>query len=215
MEFVFFVAIIVFLAFYYFQSKRKSQLNFIENFRFNAAVKQKVKAKYPHLTDPQLDLVIQGLRDYFFICHQAKRRMVAMPSQVVDVAWHEFILFTRAYQSFCKKALGYFLHHTPTEAMKTPTLAQEGIKRAWRLACYKEGIRASNPAKLPLIFALDEMLSIEDGFAYSLNCKDKTSPAYGDKYCASHIGCTSGCGGDSGASSSKSGGIIRWGRRRL
>ncbi len=51
-----------------------------------------------------------------------------MPSQVVDDAWHEFILFTRAYQQYCNKALGRYLHHTPAEAMDSPTIAQEGNK---------------------------------------------------------------------------------------
>jgi hypothetical protein len=130
--------------------------------------------------------------------------MVAMPSQVVDVAWHEFILFTREYEKFSKKAIGGFLHHTPTEAMRTPTLAQEGIKRTWRLACANENISPSSPQRLPLLFAIDSLFNIDDGFTYSLNCKDKSSPNYGSGYCAGHIGCTSGCGGDSGASSTTS-----------
>jgi len=38
-----------------------------------------------------------------------------MPSEIVYVAWHEFLLFTREYQVFSQKAMGRFLHHTPTE----------------------------------------------------------------------------------------------------
>ena len=131
--------------------------------------------------------------------------MVSMPSQVVDDAWHEFILFTRAYDGFCRKALGRFLHHTPAEAMAAPTLAQEGIKRAWRLACVREGIDPKFPTRLPLIFALDAMLGISDGFTYTLECTDQRSGGCGG-YCASHIGCGSGCAGDSGADSGDSGG---------
>jgi hypothetical protein len=82
--------------------------------------------------------------------------------------------------------------------MSTPTLAQEGIKRAWRLACAKEHINPATPSTLPLIFAIDAMLNIADGFKYSLNCQDKNSPAQEDGYCAGHIGCASGCSGDSG-----------------
>lgn len=180
---------------------RNRQLTFLENYRFNAAIGKKVKQKYPHLTDQDIELVMEGLRDYFYICIKAKRRMVSMPSQVVDIAWHEFILFTRAYEGFCKKALGRFLHHTPTEAMKTPTHAQKGIKRAWRLACERNNINPSFPVKLPLLFSIDSQLNIEDGFKYSLNCKDKSSPNNGSSYCATHIGCTSGCAGSSGSSS--------------
>ena len=43
-----------------------------------------------------------------------------MPSQAVDAAWHEFILMTREYQSFCDEAFGYYLHHTPEQALGEP-----------------------------------------------------------------------------------------------
>lgn len=188
----------------FFRRRRHSQLGFIRSYRFHPSIKNKLLGKYPHLTEDQLHLVFRGLRDYFFMCNHAGSTMVAMPSQVVDDAWHEFILFTRAYKQFCRKALGRFLHHTPAEAMSAPTLASEGIKRAWRLACAKERIDPASPNRLPLIFAIDTMLNIPGGFTYSTNCKDKNSPTYGSGYCASHIGCSGGCAGDSGASTKTS-----------
>lgn len=71
--------------------------------------------------------------------------MIAMSSQVVDVAWYEFILFTRAYQAFCQKALSRFLHHMPAEAIKQAGKGQDGIKRAWRLAYEREGMHPQTP----------------------------------------------------------------------
>lgn len=204
--------IAVFIVFGYMisQSRRSSQLSYIENYKFPRKVAIRVKEEYPHLSDDDVTIVLDALRDYFSMCQTGKKQMVSMPSQVVDVAWHEFILFTRNYKEFCTKAIGRFLHHTPTEAMKTPTLAQEGIKRAWRLACAREKIDPSSPHKLPLIFAIDDMLKIKDGFKYSLNCRDKSSPMYGNGYCAGDIGCASGCTGDSGSltSSGDSGGFF-------
>tara|TARA_B100000745_G_scaffold286215_1_gene221986 strand:- start:1871 stop:2521 length:651 start_codon:yes stop_codon:yes gene_type:complete len=173
--------------------RKTRQQQFIENFVFPQSVSQKVKKTYPHLGDKELRLVMLGLREYFVICNKAGRNMVAMPSQVVDVAWHEFILFTRKYQAFCDKAFGRYLHHTPAEAMPDPKLATEGIKRAWRLACARERIKAFEPTRLPLLFALDRQLNIEGGFTYALDCTKG-----GGDYCASHIGCTSSCSGDSG-----------------
>lgn len=191
---------IAFLIYTY--SIKTSRLRYLETYRFHSALRKKVQARYPHLSDDNITLVFDTLREYFFMTHRAGKTMVAMPSQVVDVAWHEFILFTRAYKEFCDRGLGRFLHHTPTEAMKTPTLAQEGIKRAWRLACTAEKIDPKKPDRLPMIFAIDALLMIPDGFHYVLDCTDPASPAYEDGYCASSIGCTSscasGCGGDSG-----------------
>lgn len=35
------------------------------------------------------------------------------PSNRVDLAWHEMMLFTRWYKSFCD-SIGGFIHHDPT-----------------------------------------------------------------------------------------------------
>ena len=200
-----FLAAMALAVFVYFKRKRARQLAYIRSYEFHPTLSRKVKERYPHLSEEKLEMVFDGLRDYFCFCNQARKRMVAMPSQVVDVAWHEFIIFTRSYESFTRKAIGRFLHHTPTEAMKSPTKAQEGIKRAWRLACAKEDIDPSAPTRLPLLFAIDSILNIEDGFNYSLNCEDTSSNKRGQHYCAGHIGCASGCGGDSSTSSDSGG----------
>ncbi|WP_299947842.1 hypothetical protein [uncultured Microbulbifer sp.] len=176
------------------------QLKFMEQFEFHPAIGRKVQERYPHLTNRDVDQVLKGLQNYFYICHQAGKRIVAMPSQAVDVAWHEFILFTRAYKQFCRKAQGRFLHHTPAEGMHTQILAQEGIKRAWRLACAKGNINPKKPNRLPLLFALDERLKIKGGFIYDITCGSAKSRADGNNgYCAGDIGCTGGCVGSSGA----------------
>ena len=36
------------------------------------------------------------------------------PSARVDLAWHEFILFTRTYLNFCEQYLGKMIHHEPS-----------------------------------------------------------------------------------------------------
>ncbi|MDF2447210.1 MAG: hypothetical protein K0S46_2446 [Moraxellaceae bacterium] len=183
----------------------------IDTWRFPASVSRKVKETYPHLDDAQVGMVMDGLRAFFAISLAAKGRMVAMPSKAVDVAWHEFIVCTRAYQEFCTSVLGRFLHHTPSEAMKTPTLAQEGIKRAWRLSCLHERMNPDQAVRLPLLFAIDQVLAIPDGYRYLLNCAAAAAAAGagadGVVYCASDIGCSSGgCASGCGSSSGHDGG---------
>jgi len=199
-------AVLLSVIYFAIRANKARQLKYIEQYHFHNGIRHKLSQKHPQLTEPQLDMVFQGLKDYFRICRQAKKRMVSMPSQVVDDAWHEFILSTRIYEKFCSKAMGRFLHHTPAEAMPAPTFAKAGIKRAWRLACALEQINPKKPARLPLIFAIDALLNINNGFIYQLDCKKNGTGAY----CASHIGCSSGCGGsgdmfDSGNSSDSSG----------
>lgn len=203
---VFSVFLLLIVLVIYHQITKTSRLRYLESYRFHPALRKKVLSRYPHLNDENITLVFDTLRDYFFMTHRAGKTMVAMPSQVVDVAWHEFILFTRSYKEFCDRGLGRFLHHTPTEAMKTPTLAQEGIKRAWRLACTNEKIDPKKPDRLPMIFGIDALLAIPDGYHYVLDCTNPASPAYSDGYCASHIGCSSGCSGGCGGDSGGDGG---------
>ena len=169
---------------------------FIDDYPLAETLDQRLAARRPELTPAQRAEVFAGLRDYFHLCRKAGRRMVAMPSQAVDDAWHEFILFTRRYDQFCRGAFGRFLHHTPAEAMASPTAAGDGIKRAWRLACAREKIDPKQPERLPRLFALDAALLIAGGFVYQLDCM--AAGRAGSGYCASHIGCGGGCSGDSG-----------------
>jgi len=198
MEILALVVVLLFASFFILSRviKNKRQ-QFIAEYVFPKKVSEKVLEVYPHLKSKDVELVLKVLQDYFLMCNMAKMKSVSMPSQVVDIAWHEFILFTRNYNLFCKKSFGKFLHHTPAEAMKTQTTAQEGIIRAWKHACVLESIDPASPYKLPLIFAIDSQLKIPDGFKYVLNCYPG-----GDGYCAGHIGCTAspGCAGsaDSG-----------------
>ena len=193
----FIAAFAIFISYSLWKQHKKSLIQkrkkAIQSYQFPKAISQKISNKYPHLDDVQVKMVIRGLKDYFHISNIAGKRLVSVPSQVVDDAWHEFILFTREYQRFCDKSLGRFLHHTPAEAMSTPTIGHNGIKRAWRCACKHEKISLNNPRKLPLLFGIDKLLNIENGFHYSLNCMHRSNA--GD-YCAGHMGCGGGCAGD-------------------
>lgn len=181
---------------------------YIDNFPYTRLLDKRLATRRPELSESQRQAVFAGLLDYLQLCRMAGKRMVAMPSQAVDDAWHEFILFTRQYDKFCQSAFGRFLHHTPAEAMSAPTQASEGIRRAWRLACAREKINPQKPDRLPRLFALDAALQISGGFIYQLDCMAAQKAGLGDGYCASHIGCggSSGCSGDAGSSDGGDGG---------
>lgn len=201
---ILFIGLAIFIGVLVIAARRRKQARggFIDEFNFPVGVRERVRKRYPQLTDAQLERVMLGLTTWFQLSNTAGRATLSMPSQAVDAAWHEFILFTRNYRSFCSRALGRFLHHTPAEAMRTPTEAHEGIRRAWRLSCARESIDPRTPTRLPLLFALDADLGIADGFRYALDCGAMMAQRHADgtTYCASHIGCGSG-GGDGGCSS--------------
>ncbi len=176
------------------QCRRRA--DFISAFDYARLLDARLGQRRPALDSEQRRSVLDGLAQWFEICRRAGRRPVSMPSQAADDAWHEFILFTRNYQAFCRQGLGRFLHHTPAEAMNSPAHASQGIRRSWRIACALEGIDPRKPDRLPLLFALDAALALPDGFRYSLNCLAGSGP---NPYCASHIGCSSGCGTGGGS----------------
>jgi hypothetical protein len=186
-------------------SKRR-RAAFIGSFPYAHFLDKRLAERRPELNAAQRQEVFAGLADYFQLCRIAGRRMVAMPSQAVDDAWHEFILFTRRYETFCHSAFGRFLHHTPAEAMRTPTQASEGIRRAWLLACLREKIDPKKPERLPRLFAMDAQLAIAGGFIYHLDCLAAQKNGLGSGFCASHIGCGSGCSGSSDSGCAGDGG---------
>ncbi|CAO5175062.1 conserved hypothetical protein [Frankia sp. AiPs1] len=55
-----------------------------------------------------------------------------VPSRLVDIGWHTFLLYTRDYTDFCHQIAGRYIHHVPTDptgkaldatAARTRTLA--------------------------------------------------------------------------------------------
>ncbi|HYD04029.1 MAG TPA: hypothetical protein VEC16_07070 [Alphaproteobacteria bacterium] len=49
----------------------------------------------------------------FFALTKLYGKGLAMTSPKVDEVWHQFILFTREYHSFCDEFIGRYLHHEP------------------------------------------------------------------------------------------------------
>ena len=176
-------------------------------------LQRKLREKHPHLSTKDCELVERGLRQFFLACMRSRRQFVAMPSQVVDDLWHEFILHTQAYRQWCNDALGFFLHHTPAEALGGKAKHNDGLRRAWYWACKEESIHPKSPSRLPLLFALDAKLHIPNGFHYVANCAGLQPVGHGDAsgasspYCGTDFadGSYSGSSADFGGAESSSG----------
>ena len=80
-------------------------------------LRRKLMDAYPHLSLRDTELVERGLRQFFIACQRSNKRFVAMPSQVVDSMWHEFILHTSAYREWCDLVVGRFIDHVPAEVL--------------------------------------------------------------------------------------------------
>ncbi len=194
---------------------RAAREKFILEAPLPPALRTALLKTYPHLSSLEYEEAELGLREFFLACHQT-RSFMAMPSQAVDVLWHEFILDTKAYAAWCKKALGKFLHHTPAAAMGRGAKRNDALRRIWHWACLREEIDPRAPARLPNLFSIDKRLRIPDGFHYQPDCglgrgqRDNavagSVASGGDVHCGSSFSDTgySGSSGDFGGAESSS-----------
>lgn len=171
---------------------------FIREARFPAHLGAKLLAQYPQLRATDTELVLHGLRQFFMAHLRSRRQFVAMPSKVVDAAWHEFILHTRAYEAWCDAAFGSLLHHTPAEVLGRDPKRNDGLRRTWYWACKEESINPRQPSRLPLLFALDKKFAVPGGFSYVPDCSDINRQAGSDAYCGSSFSDGGGSGGAAG-----------------
>jgi hypothetical protein len=185
-----------------FRAWEKSQRRqFVREARFPPHLGAKLKANHPQLSARDVELVLHGLRQFFMACLRSDLKFVAMPSQVVDDAWHEFILHTRGYQAWCSAAFGKLLHHTPAAVLGRDARRNDGLRRAWYWACKEESIDPRAPSRLPLLFALDKKLGIEGGFAYVPDCRSIERQSGSDVYCGTSFGDDGGFSSEGSADS--------------
>jgi hypothetical protein len=150
----------------------RQRKHFIGHQALPAFLKTRLRAQHAHFTAAQLEQIEHGLRQFFLANLRSQGKFVAMPSKIADAMWHEFILHTKAYGTWCQQAFGRLLHHTPAIALGNNAQRNDGLRRAWYWACKEEGIDPRNPTRLPLLFALDAQLGIANGFHYVPDCRD-------------------------------------------
>lgn len=87
-------------------------------------IKYRVLQRHSRITSSEYDWHLVELKRYFLIVAVLKN--VPMFSSRVDDIWHEMLLFTREYQQFCDKFIGFAVHHAPY--LKASPMPEE---KAW------------------------------------------------------------------------------------
>ncbi|RIX72774.1 glycine-rich domain-containing protein, partial [Acidovorax cavernicola] len=196
------VAFVLFAGFVFIATlawvEKSMRRQFIREARLPPFLIGKLRAAHPQLSRRDAELVLRGLRQFFMAHLRSDRKFVAMPSRVVDTAWHEFILHTQAYQTWCQAAFGRMLHHSPAEVLGKDAKRNDGLRRTWYWACKEESIDPRNPARLPLLFALDIKFAIANGFHYIPDCRAVEREIGSDAHCGTSFGESSSDGGSSG-----------------
>ena len=139
---------------------------FIRTYKFPRGLLTKLEQRYPGFTRKESALASRGLRQFFLAYLMSGKDFVSMPSVAADALWHEFILYTREYKDFCRRAFGGFFHHSPAVVLSEAKKMDGGLEQVWWYTCKYENIDPVYPTRLPLLFALDEKLNVPDGAVY-------------------------------------------------
>ncbi len=92
-------------------------LDQIMNFQFDPLIHRMVD-KYDW-TEDRSRSVFEDTKRYLFLARTTSLPLIPPPD--VDEVWHNFILFTVDYASFCERFLGKFIHHRPRRRDDPPT----------------------------------------------------------------------------------------------
>jgi len=141
---------------------------FLANYQFPENLDKKILSIYPNLSEDDLMLVKQELKHYFEIKIFYRDQLFSMPSKVVDVSWHEFILHTKDYHEFCEQVFGYYFHHNPFSGEMDLQYMRESLLRTWIYSCNAENINPRTPHCLPILFSIDSTLNIPDSNEFSV-----------------------------------------------
>ena len=187
---------------------------YIENYSFSPLLRTKLRKELDD--DRQVTLALDGLRAWYLACLDAKGEQLGMPSRVVDIAWHEMILFTREYHAFCDRAFGRYLHHSPDAVAGEPMDAM--LARTLRVLDKHPAGAVTAAAGIPLLFAVDSQAGLADGYVWSaaelaaIRARHVADDGGGMLPHAGSAGAGAGCGGGGGGGC---GGGRRLRRRRL
>lgn len=185
--------------------RQAQRAEYIRAYVFPPGLMNKLMQRRPGLRAKDAQLVSRGLRQFFLAHLSSGRRFVSMPSQVVDDLWHEFILYTKHYDAFCRQAFGQFMHHTPAVVLSKGQTDNTGLRRCWWFCCKDENIDPRRPSRLPLLFALDAKLGIADGFHYTADCEAlRRKGLTGNVHCGGDFSSDSFDGGTAGFDDSPS-----------
>lgn len=133
--------------------------NAIAEFRFPQHAIDKVANKH-NLDSEEMEMVVDGLKEYLILSKLAEGKSLAMPSLVVDDLWHEFILCTKAYREFCDMAFGYYLDHNPSVSSDNSDGDADALARVWDTSCILNGNRLRTAKNASILFTVDYNLGI-------------------------------------------------------
>ena len=98
--------------FYY----RSLYRNLVSNQLWGRLVRR-IQRDHPSISGELARSIMDAALGFLFLCGNYPDRRFA-PSRLVDIGWHTFLMYTRDYDSFCKRTVGgKFVHHEPNDLL--------------------------------------------------------------------------------------------------
>jgi hypothetical protein len=87
---------------------------------YNGNIIKRFLKENPNISLEESKIIFRETLKWLWICNESylekKENVVAFiyeDTMIIDIMWHNFILFTREYHTFCNKYFGRYLHHAP------------------------------------------------------------------------------------------------------
>ena len=79
-----------------------------------AKLTARIGKDHPELAADLPGRIMDQALAFLATCAVSPRRLG--PSELVDIGWHTFVLYTRDYAESCDRVAGRFIHHVPEDA---------------------------------------------------------------------------------------------------
>jgi len=78
------------------------------------------------IDEPEAEDIFNETKKFLYVC-QVPGFFIPDELLIIDEMWHNFILFTKEYQKFCKEHFGFFFHHLPASKQEKENQQQLNI----------------------------------------------------------------------------------------
>ena len=124
-----------------FQVSEKELLGQLMNYQ-HPGLLQRMEEKL-QLDSKRVGELFQDMKRFLFLAGTMNKPLA--PPEGIDEAWHNFILFTKDYEEFCRTHFGRFVHHVPVGpddvASRDGRILRETIEAA--RAVFGEGLSSN------------------------------------------------------------------------
>jgi len=142
----------------------------VDGFQFPVGVRQRLEYLHADLSADHTRTVEAAARQWFRLIARDPKARLSVPSVVVDDLWHELVLHTRDYATFCDLAFGHLLPHEPQTATRPDAADANRNTRLRATLNLARRDESCGPGDLPLLFRVDHDLRIAGGNRYLADC---------------------------------------------